>query len=179
MKFEDHTPLTAPPKVRSALEGALRKFGAIPAPLARMAESPTAVAAFHAMLGHFEASSLTMAEREVVTFVVATTNECHYCVALHSRMAAEALGDAAIGALRRGAPVPDARLEALRVFTVAVLATHGDVSDADRVAFAAAGFDARHALDVVVGIATYTLSTFANRLTRAPLDAPLEPYRWP
>ncbi|MFO0740373.1 MAG: hypothetical protein U0270_31040 [Labilithrix sp.] len=94
-------------------------------------------------------------------------------------MAVEVLGDAAIGALRRGAPVPDARLEALRVFTVAVLATHGDVSDADRVAFAAAGFDARHALDVVVGIATYTLSTFANRLTRAPLDAPLEPYRWP
>lgn len=185
MNFIPHTIESAPAPVRSALEAARKKFGGVPAPLARLAESPTAVAAFHALLAHFEASSLTPAEREVVTFVVATTNACHYCVALHSRLAAAVLDDATIAALRRGASsdedgaLSEPRLEAVRRFTRAVLASRGDVPDADRAAFAAAGFGARQALDVVVGVATYTLSTFANRLTRAPLDAALEPYRWP
>lgn len=178
MEFIDHTIDSAPAEVRPALEGAKKKFGGIPKPLARMAESPSVMAAFHDMLGHFERSSLGEAEREVVTFVVATTNECHYCVAMHSRIAARALGDTAIGQLRQREPLADGRLEALRRFTLAVLAARGDVHDADRAAFAAAGFTAREALDVVVGIATYTLSTFVNRLTRAPLDAALEPYRW-
>ena len=39
--------------------------------------------------------------------------------------------------------------------------------------FLAAGFTARHALEAVLGVATYTLSTFANRLVRAPVDPQL------
>lgn len=179
MEFIDHTVESAPLDVRPALEGAKKKFGGVPKPLARLAASPTAVAAFQDLLGHFDASSLGAVEREVVTLVVATTNACHYCVALHSRLAASALGPEAIAALRRGEPLADARLDAVRRFTLAAIASRGDVPDDERAAFAAAGFTARQALDVVVGIATYTLSTFANRLTRAPLDRALEPYRWP
>lgn len=179
MEFIDHTIDSAPTNVRPALEGAKKKFGGVPKPLARLAESPTAVAAFHDLLGHFDSSSLSAAEREVVTFVVATTNACHYCVALHSRLGAGVLGADGVAAMRRGQPLADARLEAMRCFTLAVIASHGDVPDTERAAFAAAGFTSRQALDVVVGIATYTLSTFANRLTRAPLDTALEPYRWP
>lgn len=54
----------------------------------------------------------------------------------------------------------------------------GEVPDAALRDFLAAGYDARNALDVVLGIATHTLSTFANRLTDAPLDEPFEPWRW-
>lgn len=178
MEFIDHTIETALADVRPALEGAKKKFGRVPRPLARLSESPAAVAAFHDLLEHFESSSLAPDEREVITFVVATTNACHYCVALHSRLAESLLDTRAIAALRGGDKLLDRRLEALRCFTLAVIASHGDVPDAERAAFASAGFSRRQALDVVVGIATYTLSTFANRLTRAPLDSSLEPYRW-
>ncbi len=118
----------------------------------------------------------SLAEREVVTFVVATTNQCHYCVAMHSRIAAESIE---VAALRDGRPMADARLEAVRRLTLAVIAARGAASDEELAAFEAAGFGAQHALEVVVGVATYTLSTFANRVTRAPLDGALEPYRWP
>lgn len=178
MEFIEHTVESAPVNVRPALEGAKKKFGGVPKPLARLAESPTAVAAFQDLLVHFESSSLTPAEREVITFVVATTNACHYCVALHSRLAKHVLDADAIAALRNGGKLADRRLEALRCFTHAVIASHGDVPDTERAAFEAAGFNSRQALDVVVGIATYTLSTFSNRLTRAPLESALEPYRW-
>jgi len=168
MNFTDHTVETAPAKSKPALEGAKAKFGGIPKPLARLAESPTAVEAFEAMLGYFEGSSLNVIEREVVTLVVATTNECHFCIGLHSRIAAQVgMSTALIDALRAKSALPDARLETLRQFTVRVLATHGDVDDNSRAAWLAAGFTEQQALDVVVGIATYTLSTLANRLTRA------------
>jgi len=52
------------------------------------------------------------------------------------------------------------------------------VPDADLATFTAAGFTTRQALEVVLGIGAYTLSTFANRLTRAPLDEPMTPFAW-
>jgi hypothetical protein len=33
-------------------------------------------------------------------------------------------------------------------------------------------------LDVVLGIGTYTMSTLANRLTRAPLDEQFSEFAW-
>ncbi len=54
------------------------------------------------------------------------------------------------------------------------MACRGQVSDVELQAFFDAGFQQRHALDVVVGVAAYTLSTFANRLTRAPVDPQLQ-----
>jgi len=41
------------------------------------------------------------------------------------------------------------------------------VSDAELDAFLAHGYTRQNALEVVLGIGTYTVSTFANRLTRA------------
>jgi alkylhydroperoxidase family enzyme len=46
--------------------------------------------------------------------------------------------------------------------------TAGDVDDLAMESFLAAGYTPRQALDVVLGIGAYTISTFANRLTRAP-----------
>jgi hypothetical protein len=45
-------------------------------------------------------------------------------------------------------------------------------------AFLGHGYTARNALEVVLGIGAYTMSTFANRLTRAPLGEPLKPFAW-
>jgi alkylhydroperoxidase family enzyme len=64
------------------------------------------------------------------------------------------------------------------VFTVDVLATAGAVGPGAMDAFLAHGFTARNALEVVMGIGIYTMSTFANRMTDAPLDEPLAPFAW-
>lgn len=100
-------------------------------------------------------------------------------MAIHSAVVAETVGDAdLLAALRAQTPLAVARLEALRVFTTVVMNTKGDVGDAALRAFLAAGFSKEQALDVVLGVGTYTLSTYANRLTRAPLDAPLAAFEW-
>jgi AhpD family alkylhydroperoxidase len=170
LRFVDHTPATAPEAARPYLSGAQRAFGFVPSPLARMAESPAAVKGF---------SDLTALEREVLVLTVAVAHGCSYCVAMHSAQLARAGGDAALlDALRRGARPLDPRLAALAGFTRALIRGHGRPDDEAARAFAEAGFTPAQALEVVVGISTYTLSTFANRLTGAPLDEPFAPFRW-
>ena len=102
---------------------------------------------------------------------VATRNGCHICIAIHSaRLSALGASEDLIAALRDASPVPDERLAAVQVFTTHVLDTAGGVSDEALDAFLAHGFTTRNALEVVLGIGAYTMSTLANRMTQAPLD---------
>jgi AhpD family alkylhydroperoxidase len=92
-------------------------------------------------------------------------NDCQLCLNLHRRLlrAQHAPADV-ITALETGTALP-ARLEALRQFIYAALDTHGNVPRSVWIDFREAGFSHEQALDVLLGISTYTLTTFANRLT--------------
>ena len=59
------------------------------------------------------------------------------------------------------------------MFTGQVLDTAGEVGARALGEFLRHGFTRRNALEVVLGIGAYTLSTLANRLTGAPVDEPL------
>jgi len=75
-------------------------------------------------------------------------------------------------------PLADERLDAVRVFTLRVLDTAGDVGDQALRAFLTHGYTSQNALEVVLGIGTYTMSTLANRLTGAPVDDQLSAFAW-
>ncbi|GAA4565763.1 carboxymuconolactone decarboxylase family protein [Micromonospora coerulea] len=177
--FTAHTPDTAPAASRPTLAAVQKKFGYLPAAVALMAESPQLLKGFLGANAVFEAGSLAPVEREVLVLTVATRNECHLCVAMHTpTLSGHGGTPELVDALRAGTELPDARLEALRRFTLAVLDHRGAVPDADLAAFLEAGWQPRQALDVVLGVGTYTISTFANRLTGAPLDPSLAAYAW-
>lgn len=172
--FVDHTPETAPPASRRAMEATTRHLGYLPSAVARLATSPQLLDGFQKLTALFDATTLDPLAREVVVMTVAARNDCHVCVLMHTaRLRALGADDALISALRTGADVTDQRLDAVRQFTLAVLDTAGGVDDATLVAFLDHGFTRQNALEVVLGVGTYTLSTFANRLTRAPADPQL------
>lgn len=169
----DHDLSSAPAGARPHLEGTQKMLGFIPVGMARQAEAPEVLDAFVHLNKLWARGELTAREREVVVFTVAHHSGCDLCLAFHSVML-QRTGDAVLAhELRAEAPLTDDRLGALRRFTRAVIASRGDVPDDERGAFEAAGFTARHALEVVLGVATYTLSTFANRFVRAPVDPQL------
>jgi alkylhydroperoxidase family enzyme len=58
----------------------------------------------------------------------------------------------------------------MQAFTLEVLETTGAVDDEQLAAFYRHGYTARNALEVVLGIGAYTMSTLANRMTRSPVD---------
>jgi AhpD family alkylhydroperoxidase len=175
--FTTHTVESAPPAARRAMEATTRRFGFLPAPVACLAESPELLDGFLRISAQFEAASLDPIAREVVILTIATRNGCHVCVAMHAaKLPALGAGDDLVAALRAGEPLADDRLEAVRRFTLEVLTTAGGVDDEAVRAFLAHGYTRRNALDVVLGIGAYTMSTLANRLTGAPLDEPLARY---
>ncbi|MFB0627421.1 carboxymuconolactone decarboxylase family protein [Streptomyces sp. AB3(2024)] len=118
--------------------------------------SPHTLDGFLKLSEIFESTTLDPHSRETVILTVAARNQCHLCVDMH---------EAKLTAL---GPAPDLdRLRAVREFTLQVLASSGAVSDEDLRRFQEAGYTRQNALEVVLGIGTYTVSTFANRLTRA------------
>ena len=172
--FPAHTTATAPPAARRTMESVAKRFGFLPAAVARLAESPELLDGFLRASGLFEATTLDPVAREVVIMVMATRNDCHICVAMHTgKLRGLGADEDLVAALQAGEPLVDPRLEALRVFILDVLATAGGVSDDAVRAFVAHGYTLRNALEVVLGIGAYTMSTLANRLTGAPVDRQL------
>jgi AhpD family alkylhydroperoxidase len=166
--FPAHELESAPTDARPFLEETRRQFGFVPLPTARHATAPAVVEGFALLHGVFEKTSLSPLEREAVALVLAGLLDCKLCRDLHRRLARQVGASAElVEALLARKSVPELKLAALSEFTERVVATHGAVSDAELDRFVEHGFTPRQALEVVVGVATYTLSILANRMTRS------------
>lgn len=154
---------------RPTLQTMQSKFGGrLPPALARMAASPPLMQAFLSGNELFESTSLTPLQRETLVMTVAVRNGCHVCIELHTAALRRHHATPELIAALRGGVYPEANdLAALQRFCLDVLDHAGDVTDAQLDRFLTAGFAAAQALEVVLGIGVYTLSTFANRLTGA------------
>jgi AhpD family alkylhydroperoxidase len=177
LAFPDLTIDTAPAAAQRPMKAIQEHWGYLPSGAARLAASPHALDGFLKLSAIFESCTLEPLAREVLVMTVATRNGCHLCVAIHTqRLAGMGAEPALIAALRSGDadPLDSApALAAIRVFTRQVLDTAGDVGDEALQEFLAHGYTPQNALEVVLGVGTYTLSTFANRLTAATVDPAL------
>jgi AhpD family alkylhydroperoxidase len=176
-RFVSLTEEQAPEAARPILKASQRQFGFLPSPVARAAASPALLKHMLASFAAFDQSSLSAVEREVVAMTVAFHMGCHYCMAMHSALLTREQPQL-VAALRDGAPLPDARLQALRELVQSLVEQRGRVPEPTWRAFIAAGFNQHQALDVVLGTSVYLLSTLTNVLTEAPLDAAFEAFRW-
>jgi AhpD family alkylhydroperoxidase len=178
-QFPEYTIESAPAGSRRFMVATQNHLGYLPAATARWAASPALLEGFARLTAIFDGCTLDPVAREVVIMTIAARNGCHICVAMHTaRLTALGAAPDVIAALRSASPLADSRLDAVRVFTLRVLDTAGDVGDEALEAFLGSGFTRQHALEVVLGIGTYTLSTLANRLTGAPLDDQLSAFAW-
>jgi len=177
--FPEQTIESAPAGSRRFMVATQNHLGYLPAATARWAASPHLLAGFGRTSAIFGDSTLDPVAREVVIMTIAARNGCHVCVAMHTaRLTSLAAPADVIASLREAAPLADQRLEAVRVFTLRLLDTAGDVGDDALRAFLTAGYTSQNALEVVLGIGTYTMSTLANRLTAAPVDEALSAFAW-
>ena len=178
-QFTLHTPETAPAPAGEALAAIRKGWGFIPNLHATLAESPTALQGYDALFGLVAQGTLTPAEQQVAFITVSRINECEYCVSGHSVLAHNAhLDDATIAALREGPPLADPRLQALAGFTAAVVERRGALDGTDVDAFLGAGFTRGQVLEVVLIVATKTISNTVNHLTATPFDAFMAKTLW-
>ncbi|EPC5604549.1 carboxymuconolactone decarboxylase family protein [Edwardsiella piscicida] len=179
LTFEKYDEHTAPQESRDLLLQSKRSNGGIPGLHAIMAESPQLLAGYQALHSLFLHSSFDNDEKTVVWQTINVEHRCHYCVPAHTLIArAMKVSDEISDALRDETPLPNARLEALRTFTLAMVRQRGEVDDATLQAFIAAGFERRHILDVILCLAQNVMSNYTNHVAHTALDPRLQPVAW-
>ncbi len=177
--FTLHTPETAPAPAGAALAGIRKAWGFVPNLHAILAEAPTVLEGYDTLFGLAGRGTLSPAEQQIVFLAASRENACEYCVSGHSALAAKAgLKPADVAALREAGTLADVRAEALHRFAAAVVAERGQVGTAAVEAFLAAGYTRAQVLEVVLIIATKTISNYVNHLTGTPLDPFMAATAW-
>lgn len=162
---------TAPERAKPCLEAARKNLGVIPNLERTMAGAPALLEAYVRTWELFDETSLTPLERQVVYQTANFENECEYCVPWHTMLSKLARMDPHdVQALRDGAPLQDARLEALRRFARALILHRGKIAPCELEAFFEAGYTRQHALEVILGLAIKTMSNYTNSIAGTPLD---------
>ncbi len=171
---------SAPEASRPYLAKAKAKNGFIPNLLGVLANAPVALETYLTVSEINSRSSFSLAEREVVQITAATYHGCTFCVAGHTAIAYKQgnLPEALVEALRQQQTLPDAKLDALAVFTKAVIRTRGAVGADELQHFLAAGYGEQQVLEAILGVSLATLCNFSNSLAKTELNPELAAYRW-
>ena len=80
--------------------------------------------------------------------------------------------------LREQRPLSDAKLNALRQFTLSIMQHRGWVPQQDTTDFQSAGYNQSHLLEVLTILAQKTLSNYFNHMAQTPLDGMFEKWLW-
>jgi alkylhydroperoxidase family enzyme len=178
--FTYHTKDTAPAESAPLIDQTVKTFGSLVNLHALLAEAPTTYETYHMAFDRFlNSTTLTPLEAQVVLMTSNYLNRCHYCMAGHTAMMKAAkMPDDVIEALRKGAAIADAKLEALRTFTHELLEKRGHIGDDRLQAFLDAGYTHRQALEVLAGLAAKLISNFTNALAHTQVDKGMQRYAW-
>ncbi|MEM7069751.1 MAG: carboxymuconolactone decarboxylase family protein [Pseudomonadota bacterium] len=179
MTFPSHDINSAPEASKPLLENSQKAFGRLPGLHKVLAESPQAYEGYQLLHKLFTETDFDADELTVVWQAINVEHECHYCVPAHTGIAKMMkVSDEIINALRNETPLPSAKLEALRTFTIQIVRSRGNVTDAQMNAFFEAGYGHRAVLDIILGLAQKTMSNYINHMAQTPVDEVFHPLLW-
>lgn len=170
---------TMPEAVSNVLCELEERLGYVPNIYTTFAGVPAAFEGLAALNSNFSNASFTPAEQEIIALTTSVFNECPYCVAGHSTFALQNGVDAAsVEAIRAGNVSLDPRYQALGCTTLILLKRKGQLSTADTAAFLNAGFQLPQLLELLLGIAGKTMTNFASKIAKVPLDKAFHEQAW-
>lgn len=177
--IELHDQQTAPEDSKAILSAVDDANGFTPNLFRALANSPSTLKGFAAMLGENDGGTLSPVERQIVQLTASIENQGEYCVAGHSTFA-DLMGMPleTIMTIRDGAQLSDARYQGLVDFTRALVRRRGRVTDDEIAAFEAAGFGTEQIFEVITGIALKTVTNFVSSVFKQPLDIQFQAQIW-
>jgi uncharacterized peroxidase-related enzyme len=174
-----HSQETAPESAAPILAAVENSNGFTPNLFRALANSPSTLGGFMALMEENDRGTLSPAERQIVQLTASRENHGSYCVAGHSTFA-ENMGMSVetIAALRGGEPLPNERYDALVNLTRALIQGRGQLTDSDLGAFVAGGFDIEQMLEVIACIALKTITNYVSSAYNLPLDKEFQSQVW-
>lgn len=170
--FKPLTIETAPETSRPALEKIQKSLGFIPNLMATFANNPIVLEGYLALEAVYEKSSFTPKERQIILLAASIENNCNYCAAAHSTIAKGSLhaSPEVISAIRKGLPVPDARLNALVTLVKELVRERGHVKDETIQKLLAQGYKKEQVMELLLGVALKTISNYLDHISPTPVD---------
>ncbi|APU09093.1 carboxymuconolactone decarboxylase [Cellulophaga lytica] len=174
-----HNIESAPEAAKPLLVASNKAYGMIPGLHGVLASSPQILEAYQTLHELFTQTSFNEAELTVVWQAINVEHACHYCVPAHTGIAKMMkVDDAIIDALRDETPLEDAKLEALRTMTLAIVKNRGNVSKEELDAFYAAGYGEQHVLEIILGLSQKVISNYTNHIANTPVDEAFQKFAW-
>ena len=169
---------SAPAEAKERLLAAQKNNGFLPNLLGVLANAPTSLETYQVVSAINARTGLSATEREVVQITAATRNGCGFCVAGHTALARKKIQmpEELLNALRHTRALSDPKLNALALFTLAVIDQKGRVTDAELKHFLSEGYTEANVLEVVLGVSLATLCNYANNLAQTPINRELQPF---
>lgn len=178
-EFDLHTTATAPEGSKEILAQAEKQSGFIANLYAVMAEAPEVLKAYTQLAKMIENTSFTVIEKNVIWLAINYTNNCHYCMAIHTLVAnRQKVPENIVAALRNNDIIEDEKLQTLRQFTVSMIEKRGWVEHEELTKFFDAGYSQKQVLELILMIAQKTISNYVNHIANTPLDEVSKPYEW-
>ncbi len=175
--FTLHTMDSAPQPTKALFENSIKNFGMVPNLHAVFGEEPAALDAYQQLHTLFQQTDFDADELTVVWQTINVEHGCAYCVPAHSMIASVMKVDTALNdALLNGTAMPTEKLQALHDTTLAILRERGKVSDEVLERFYAAGYEQKHILGILLGLAQKVMSNYINHIAKTPLDDMFKPY---
>lgn len=166
-------PITASGALAETFATVRKMMGGVPNIFRTMGTAPAVLNAYLAFSGAIDTGKLPAKLREQIALVAARTNGCNYCASAHqalARMAGLSADDIARG---YDGDASDAKSKAALAFAKAVLASRGQVSDAELAAAKAAGWTDEEVLEIVANVALNIFTNYFNNVADTAVDFPL------
>ncbi len=162
------------PAAQPLLAAVKQQLGVVPNLMKLVGHSPAALEGYLGLNAGVNKGRLGVGLRERLALATAEYNGCDYCLSVHSYLGENVarLSAAEIDAARDQRS-SDARAEAALHFAGRVLASHGQVADADLAAVRAAGFGEAEIVEIVVAVALNVLTNYVNNVAQTDVDFPL------
>lgn len=163
----------SPMAAQPLLEAVQKQMGSVPNVFRVLANSPAALEGYLGLSSAIGRGTLGPKMRERIYLAIAEFNECSYCLSAHSYSAKKLakLDDAEIAANRKGTS-NDPKADAAVRLAVKIASERGHVKDEDIAEVKAAGYTDGDIAEIVVAVATITLTNYINEVAQTEIDFP-------
>ncbi|MEV5476735.1 carboxymuconolactone decarboxylase family protein [Streptomyces sp. NPDC003631] len=166
------SPDDVPETAQGILDNIGAQFGFVPNMFMTLASNPTVLDVVMTLQGTLS-RVLDAKTRHTIALAVSQANGCDYCLAVHTYVSSELGGMSSddIDLARAGSSIDPQRAAVAR-FAQQVVASRGQVSDADLAAVRGAGYTDPQILAIVTVTVQILLTNFINNVNRTDIDIP-------
>lgn len=168
------SPDEATGKAKEMFTAVNNKFGVVPNMIRTMGNSPALLEGYLNLSGALDHGSLGAKTNKLIALAVAQSNQCNYCLSIHTYLAVNLLKiDTSTLEAARNGKATDAKTQAILTFAKALVNKKGLVNDADVNAVKAAEITEGEVGEIVGQVALNILTNYFNNTSNTDIDFPL------